>query len=367
MVKEDLKRVGYLYILNKLLIIFLIWVARDVLSPILPAAVEGLHSNVILDSLIHWDAGWYLRIAGQGYDYTSAPFFPMFPFLIYLLTFITGNRITSGFLISNTAQFLACIILYRLVKEDYDKETAAVSVFVFLFFPTAIFFSTIYSESPFLAFSLAAFYLARRGKWLAASFLGSCAALTRNVGVVIFLAFLYMQYRDNNYRLNPKKALPLLLIPSSLLIFMGVLFIYTGDPLAFAHSLNTKIWGYRHFEYPGAGQLLNLSHFFYHNNFYSLFESAMAFLFLYLVIKSFRYIKDRSFLIFLVLGFLIPYSSVVNNVPYGMPRYIIVLFPGYITLAHLLYKNNLVLLYSIVSILIFSVICTMFVVGRWIG
>ncbi|MCL6557761.1 MAG: glycosyltransferase family 39 protein [Firmicutes bacterium] len=367
MVKEDLKRVGYLYIINKLLIVFLVWLTREILHPLLPANVEGRHPNVVLDSLIHWDAGWFLRVAGEGYDFDSAPFFPMFPFLIRLLSYITGDGVTAGFLISNTALFIACYFLYRLVKDDYGEEIAATTVFIMLFFPTAIFFTSIYSESPFLAFTLGAFYFARRGRWGLAVVLSACATLTRNVGVVMFFALAYMQYKENGFRLNLKKALPLLFIPASLTIFMAVLWQYTGDPLAFAHSLNREYWGYRHFSYPGAGQFLNLSLFFKDSEFYALFESGMAFLFLYLVVRSFQYVEDRSLLIFLVLGFLIPFSSVVDNLPLGMPRYILVLFPGYITLARLLHKHGMVQVYSVVSILVFSVTCVMFVVGRWIS
>jgi len=356
-----------LFILNKLYIVFIIWLTRDIIHPILPSKFEHLHPNVVLDSLIHWDAGWFLRIAGQGYDFNSAPFFPMFPLLIRLMTFITGNGVEAGLLVSNTALFIACFLLYHLVKEDYGEDIASTTVFIMLFFPTAIFFSSIYSEAPLLAFSLGAFYYTRRGKWLAASLLGACAALTRNIGVVLFLAFLYLQYRENGFRFSVRKTLPLFLIPASLGLFMLVLWKYTGDPLAFAHSLNTEYWGYRHFQYPGAGQFLNLSIFYYQNNFYALFESGMAFLFLYLVVRSYKYVEDRSLLIFLVLGFLIPFSSVVGNVPLGMPRYILVLFPGYITLARLLHKNNLVTAYSVLSIIAFSVVCSLFVAGRWIS
>jgi len=365
--KEDFKRVVHIYVLNKLYIIFLVWLARDVLNPIIPAVTDGLHPNIIFDSLIHWDAGWFLRIAGQGYDFDSAPFFPMFPWLIRLVTFLTGNGVTAGFLISNSALLVACCFLYIIAKEDYDEKTAATTVFLMLFFPTAIFFTSIYSESLLLAFALGSFYFARNGRWVWAVLLGSCAALSRNVGVVLFFAYLYMQYRENNNRIILKKAVPLLLIPASLSIFMLVLWKQAGDPLAFAHSLNSEYWGYRHFAYPGAGQLLNLILFFYNSEFYSLFESGMALSFLYLIIKSFKYLKDKPQLIFLILGFLIPFSSVVDNLPLGMPRYILVLFPGYITLARLLDKNGLTQVYSIISILVFSVISVMFVAGRWIS
>jgi len=365
--KTDFKRVGCIYVLNKLYIIFLVWLTRDILHPILPAATDGLHPNVVLDSLIHWDAGWFLRIAGQGYDFDCAPFFPMFPWLIRLVTFFTGNGVTAGFLISNTALFIACYFLYIIAKEDYDEKTAATAVFALLFFPTAIFFTSIYSESLLMAFALTSFYFARNGRWIWAVLLGCCAALTRNVGVVLFFAYLYMQYQENNNRIILKKAAPLLLIPASLSIFMFVLWMRTGDPLAFAHSLNSEYWGYRHFAYPGAGQLLSLSLFFYNSEFYCLFESGMALLFLFLIIKSYKYIKDKPQLIFLTLGFLIPFSSVVDNLPLGMPRYILVLFPGYVTLARLLDNNKLTHIYSIISILAFSVISVMFVAGRWIS
>ncbi|MCG9969365.1 glycosyltransferase family 39 protein [Pelotomaculum terephthalicicum JT] len=367
MSKEDFTRVGYLYFLNKIYIIFLIWLTRDVLNAFLPANSDGLHPNVIFDSLLHWDAGWFLRIAGQGYDFDSAPFFPMLPFLIRLLTYVVGNGIIAGFLITNIALFIACYFLYIIAKEDFDQKTAAMTVFIMLFFPTAIFFTSIYSESLFLAFALASFYFARRGRWPWAVLLGSCAALSRNIGIVLFFVFLYMQYHENNKRIILKKTIPLLLIPASLSIFMLVLWKYAGDPLAFSHSLNTEFWGYRHFAYPGAGQFLNLNIFFSDSNFYNLFESGMAFLFLYLIIKSFKYLEDKPQLIFLTLGFLIPFSSVVDNLPLGMPRYILVLFPGYIALARLLCKNGLTHVYSVISILVFSAVGILFAAGHWIS
>jgi 4-amino-4-deoxy-L-arabinose transferase-like glycosyltransferase len=341
--------------------------AREVLNPFLPAAVDNLHPNVLFDSLIHWDAGWFLRIAGQGYDYDSAPFFPMFPFLIRTLTLLTGDNVVSGFIISNAAFFVACYFLYRMVKNDTNEEIAGTTVFIMLFFPTAIFFTSIYSESLLLAFSLGSFYYARRDKFITAVVLGALAALTRNLGVIMFFALLYHTYKANGGRLDLKKSALLLIIPASLLLFMAVLWKATGDPLAFATSLNREYWGYRHFRYPGAGQFSTLSLFFTDSIFYCLFESGMALLFLFLVIRSFKYIKDKSFLIFLVLGFLIPFSSVVDNMPLGMPRYIIVLFPGFITLAHILHKHKLVQVYSIISVFVFSVITVLFTVGRWIS
>lgn len=364
---EALKRTGYIYVVNKLYLIFLVWLTRDVLGSLLPASLEDRHPNVLLNSMIHWDAGWFLRIASQGYDFNHAPFFPMLPFLIRAFTYLTGNEVVAGFLVTNVSLFIACYFLFRLVDEHYGKETAGLTVFILLFFPTAVFFNSIYSESVLLAFVLSAFYFARRSRWGLAVFLGACAALTRNTGVVLFFAFLYMQYKENGNRFNLKKSWTLLFIPASLSIFMAVLWSQTGDPLAFAHSLNTEYWGYRHFKYPGAGQFLCLSLFFENSDFYCLFESGMAILFILVIFLSFKYVKDRALLIFLVIGFLIPFSSVVDNLPLGMPRYILVLFPGYIALARWLTKNGLVHIYSIITVIVYSVICVTFVIGRWIS
>jgi hypothetical protein len=75
---------------------------------------------VVLDSLIHWDAGWFLRIAGQGYDFNSAPFFPMFPLLIRLLTFITGNGVEAGFLVSFFITWLKKITVRTLLPPRFS-------------------------------------------------------------------------------------------------------------------------------------------------------------------------------------------------------------------------------------------------------
>ena len=367
MASQDWKKVVYIYTLNKLLLIFIIWLTRDIACAFLPASFEGRHPNALIDSLIHWDAGWFLKIADEGYDFYSAPFFPMLPLFIRLASTLTGDSAIAGLIVTNTALFVASYLLFCLAKEDHGEEAARTAVLAMLFFPTAVFFSTIYSEPLFLAFALGCFWYARKKKWLAASLCGACAALTRNVGITLFLPLLYRQLADNNFKFCFKKSLPLFLVPASLLIFMAVLWVKTGDPLAFSHSLKSDYWGNRHFSYPGAGQLTNLSLFFKNSEFYSLFESGMAFLYLFVIWRSFTHLKDKSYLFFLVPGFLIPFSSVVDNLPLGMPRYVLVLFPGYITLAVQALKSGFVVVFAVVFILAYSVISALFILGRWIS
>lgn len=367
MTNQDWKKVAYIYILNKLLLVFIIWFSRDIACNFLPAVFEGRHPNAFFDSLIHWDAGWFLKIAEEGYDFYSAPFFPMLPLLIRVAGILTGDSVIAGLVVTNAALFVASYLLFCLAKEDHGEEVARTAVFAMLFFPTAVFFSTIYSEPLFLAFALGCFWYARKKKWLAASVCGACAALTRNVGITLFLPLLYLQLAESNFKFCFKRALPLFLVPASIFVFMGILWVKTGDPLAFSHSLKSEYWGNRHFSYPGAGQLLNLSLFFKNSEFYSLFESGIAFLFLFIIWRSFYHLKDKSYLFFLLPGFLIPFSSVVDNLPLGMPRYVLVLFPGYITMAVQALKSGYVHVFAVLFVLAYCVISALFVLGRWIS
>ncbi|MEO0597264.1 MAG: hypothetical protein AAF126_14235, partial [Chloroflexota bacterium] len=80
----------------------------------------------------------------------------------------------------------ALIFLYRLTAFEFDDETAGRTVFYIAAFPTAFFFSAVYTESTFLLFSVGAFYFARKGEWGWASVMGMLCAGSRIVGVIRF-------------------------------------------------------------------------------------------------------------------------------------------------------------------------------------
>jgi Gpi18-like mannosyltransferase len=364
---RDYVYVGGIYLLNKMFLVFLVWLTRGVLHPYLPTEAGGYHHNILLDSFIRWDSGWFLRIAAQGYDFHHAPFFPMYPFLINIFGKITGDTVVAGLLIANIALLVACIFLYRIAKEEFNEKTARLTIFIMLFFPTAVFYTALYTESLFLAFALSSFYLARKQRWLPAILLACCATLTRNAGVVLFLAYCYMIYQQCGHKIIWQRLLPLCAIPASLSIFMLVLWQQAGDPLAFMHSLNTEFWSYRQFKYPGAGQFTLLKEFYYGSSFYNIFESFMGLSFLCIVLYSCKVIKDKPLLIFLVLSFILVFSSVVEGKPLGMPRYVLVLFPGFIALAHLLTTSRLTILYGAISIIFFATTTISFIIGRWIS
>lgn len=186
----------------------------------LPPPLEGL-ANLIVEPLRHWDGLWYRLIANEGYgggtETARAAFWPLFPWLMDL-----GNQLTGwppevvGYLISNLAFAAGLILLYRLVSLDFDQAVARRTLWALALFPTALFFTAVYTESLFLVLVVGALLAARQGQWLVAGGVGALAALTRSYGVLLglpFLVLLYQQFRFDWRRWFPAvifAALPLL-------------------------------------------------------------------------------------------------------------------------------------------------------------
>ncbi|HZU13406.1 MAG TPA: mannosyltransferase family protein [Chloroflexota bacterium] len=190
----------------------------------------------------HWDTGWYITIAEHGYaisGHTGSPlaFFPLFPLLIRAIMGATGlTAFLSAIVASNAAFLVALLYLWRLVCEEFSAAAATRSVLYVTVFPTALFFFAGYTESLFLALSVAAFYHLRRGSWLPAGCAAALASGTRVTGAILLAPFLYEYLRTHDPPWRPHRdLLGVLLVPAGLGAFMLYLAITAGDPLAFSH------------------------------------------------------------------------------------------------------------------------------------
>ncbi|MCC6791648.1 MAG: glycosyltransferase family 39 protein, partial [Thermomicrobiales bacterium] len=161
---------------------------------------RGWLSHQIIDPLRNWDGLWYRLIAIEGYDLHSAQaaFWPLFPWAMRALSDLTGMSVdVAGYLIANVSFVIALVLLYRLVSLDFDERVARVTIWAIALFPTALFFSAVYTESPFLMLMVGSLYAARRGNWWLAGIVGALAALTRSYGVFLVapLGLLFIQER----------------------------------------------------------------------------------------------------------------------------------------------------------------------------
>ena len=110
------------------------------------ASTPGWHNAV--DGLNRWDAGWFLRIAANGYrpEDPSAAFFPGYPITVGVVDrIVPGGTEVAGTLVSNVAILTSLIVLFALTTREFDRSMARRTVVLISCFPTAFFFC---SSSP---------------------------------------------------------------------------------------------------------------------------------------------------------------------------------------------------------------------------
>ena len=137
-----------------------------------------------------WDALNYQKLAQFGYSATGEMqpllvFYPLYPWLVRLVAFVTRDYLASAFVISTLASLVTAIILLRLVELDYSKELAQRAVWFLFIFPTSYFLHIGYTESLFLMLALSSIYSARKERWLMAGVFGALTCLTRANGLIL--------------------------------------------------------------------------------------------------------------------------------------------------------------------------------------
>ena len=217
--------------------------------------VGGAHWSFVARLTREWafkDGGSFIAIARGGYSRPNgAAFFPLYPLALRAAALVTGGDYPlAGVLLSLAAYAVAMVLLYRLTAAEFDTRTAALAVALISVFPTALSFGLVYSESLFLALTLAAFVFARGGRWPAAGAAGLLAVATRSTGLVVlpalFLIYGAQQgwgWRSVSLRYPRDLRLGwLLLVPVGLFVYMGYLWWRLGDPLAFSVAERVR-WG----------------------------------------------------------------------------------------------------------------------------
>ena len=194
-----------------------------------------------ISAFANFDGIHYLLIAKNGYSQWEQAFFPLFPLLIKLTSFIIPNHLISALLISNLSFIVGIIFFMKLLKSWGIK--ARMPLFFLLSFPTAFFFCAVYTEGLFfMLFILSLYFLHKKKYWI----VGLCAALssaTRLVGVFLVIPFFFHFFteykgilKSYKFQVSSYKILVLLTPFLGLFSYMSYLWITTGDPLFFFNS-----------------------------------------------------------------------------------------------------------------------------------
>lgn len=330
-----------------------------------------------LFSWANFDGEHYLSIAIFGYKHLEQAFFPVYPMLIsffarpdqYNLLSSLVNSTLTGLIISNVSFVLALIFLFELIKIDFPKKIAYLSIALLLLFPTSFYFGAVYNESLFLLLSVLSFYSARKGNWVLAGIFGMIASSTRVFGIILLPALLIEAWQQ---KASFSKAYWLLLIALGIGAYMWYLQATIGDSIAF-YNAQTLV-GEQHqkgiitlpqvyFRYIKMLATTNIQNPIYQT---IVLEFIVGLIFFFLPIYGYFKKIRLGYLVFAMFGFLIP--SVQGSFS-SAPRYVIVLFPSFIVAALFVSKlPKMLRIFVLISSSVFFIVETaLFLRGYWIA
>ncbi|GAC1584493.1 MAG: hypothetical protein NVS3B28_05730 [Candidatus Velthaea sp.] len=309
-----------------------------------PGTHYAASQNPVLAVWGRWDAEHYLNVARYGYSGTEVAFFPLYPVLIRMLGAITGNNVIAGLIVSNVASFFGLLFFYKLAEHQYNRHVAQRATFYVSIFPTAIFFTAVYTESLFFALTVASFYYIRERRWLTAGAIAFFASLTRVEGVLLAVPFLiewlvtlFGSGRSISQAFSEAVKWPvdhlvrpivgLALVPLGLAVYMGYLWVLRGDPLYFTHV--QAHWG-RHLAPPWVsfGHSFELIAHAHNPQVIAaqVLEIAFTVLMVAVLIAGWKRLRP-SYLAYMAVSILIPMST---SSLMSMPRFALVLFPMFV-------------------------------------
>jgi Gpi18-like mannosyltransferase len=325
-------------------------------------------ARILRDEVLTADVNWYVGIAESGYEKlpfnADVPrnwaFFPLFPLLLHLASYLTHELVITGMALSHIFFLLALFLLHRvallfgLSADDADR-----CLFYLAVFPVSYFFSVPLPESLFLMLTVASFYFAKSERWWLAGLCGAFASATRTTGVLLLpaLAVLYWEmYRPLfPVRALRKDGLGLLLIPAGLVAYMIYLYALTGNALAFNGA--QAAWGRKAgiFYLPLYDYLRHPAEIAAHWNFKLLnFLAVMIALGCGLAL-----LKRRQFALatYTLLAVLVALSSSLLQ---SQARYAMVVFPVYLALAVLGRRPKLDQTIRAVFLVLFALMSALF-------
>lgn len=340
--------------------------AAIILIAELAAAIIGQRAGTHVQESRHillavwgrWDAVHYIDIATKGYEGTDMAFFPLYPLLIRVVGAFAGDHLVGGLLISNACFFFGLLFLYKLLEHDYDRAVARRAIFYVSIFPTAVFFSAVYTESLFFMLTVASFYYMRSHRWWLAAAIGFFAALTRVEGVLLVVPFAIEWYAQNRSAAQRSwvSLAAALLIPFGMSLYMGYLWVLRADPLYFSH---VQIHWNRHLAPPWVSigdAVSKIAHAVKGQVVANeLLELSFTALMIGVLIGGWNRLRP-SYVAYLGLSILVPMctSSLMS-----MPRFALVLFPMFAILARWGERpsvNTLILAFSLPLLGLFTVL-----------
>jgi Mannosyltransferase (PIG-V) len=287
-----------------------------------------------------WDGQWYEFIARTGYHasavvktpfgpgYHDFAFFPMWPYLVRLLSFDGQETFaTVGPVTANVLFLVAAIAFHAILDRVGGRSIARWGLALFAFSPAAYVYSMAYGESLFLVF-VGAFFVTIARPWdriqgFRLAILTAAAQLTRITGAALAFASIPDLFRRET------RVRGIVIIGSSVVAFAAwwtFIAILTGNPMGY--MLGTPSWFLNQHAYPIPTGIASF--------FYAFPDvSTIAVLFIALVVVGSRWLAQRGEWR-LALYCLACIASCALDTQTTMPRLVAVAFPAFGGLAAVL-------------------------------
>jgi Gpi18-like mannosyltransferase len=301
-----------------------------------------------IDIWSRWDSRWYMDIIMHGYvvtediqsTYSTVAFFPLFPLLVKLFSFLLPGAINSptiltiiGLILNNLLFITSLYFIYQLMDQFFQNQAWNKAVIVLIMaYPGSFYFSCFYTESLFLFLAVMSVWFAKKENWLLSAISCGLLAVTRPQGILMaipisILLLQSMQWKIKNF---PRKALWLLLIPIPLFIFLFYMRFVTGDFLAPITA--QAAWG----KETGNFKLNFIDWLFTPQPDVFKIDALMTYLFIGLSIYALFKLPSVAYGLFALFVLIVP---VVSGTSVSMTRYIAVAFPAFMAAIRFLKKE----------------------------
>jgi Gpi18-like mannosyltransferase len=240
-------------LLSRIFLFFIAWLISTLVQ-----GYKGGMLNTLEPLWLRTDSPSYLGLAERWYVTEGDPrfhivFFPFYPVMIRVFSYITGGYFSSAMLVSTVCASIAAVYLYELCALEMPRKGALRAVKYLFLLPAAFFFAAPMTESLFLLLSVASMYYIRKKRVLISCILAAFAGFTRSAGILLLIPIviegilnLSKLHREGNkaefIKDLIKRIVCLFIIPLGLIGYLYINYAVWGDPLTFM-EVQRDHWG----------------------------------------------------------------------------------------------------------------------------
>ena len=156
-----------------------------------PATFRGAG---LLEGWYRFDGNWYRLVVEEGYRYfgpdnqASVAFFPAYPTLMAAVSWVVGDPVFAGIVVTFCCGLGVAVLFYRFCVEKLGVEVARTALPVLLLYPYAWYlYGAVYADALFVLCVLGAFLLVEHDHPVWAGLVGAVATAGRPVGAAVLL------------------------------------------------------------------------------------------------------------------------------------------------------------------------------------